>query len=463
MLSALAFVVLQAPQWIWAPGPGIPDRVLFRRDFNLAVKPQSANLAITCDDAYRLYVNGRPVSEHASWYTMQDVDLKPYVHAGRNVLAVEGRNIQSVAGLMVIGEVHVGKAAVRLDSGSDWKFSLKEDIGWREANFDDSKWGDAAEIGPLGIAPWGKPTDLGEVLQEMLSIAPVHGETRHAASPFSPDPAQGYVWPKSMTTVKAPFEQMRIPPVGGGRRKVGAPGAYSYDFGREIAGWIEVDVLGKSKPDLTIMDGEAEDRQLTEPQSVEGGNGHWVFRILPKEGFTGFRFSRIQVKRIRTPIRMKVDAIYRVKPVDYLGSFDCSDNLLNRIWAIGAYTVRLNLDPVAIGAILVPDRGDRFPWLGDDRVSHHTLFDCFGGYDFAKADLDFFVKPGQKPIDINGIPGYTLDWVIALYDYWMYSGDASEIRKHEDDIRTILAEYDSTDTPKGWEDSELGRTVVDAL
>jgi len=88
--------------------------------------------------------------------------------------------------------------------------------------------------------------------------------------------------------------------------------------------------------------------------------------------------------------------------------------------------------------------------MGDDRVTHRTVLNVFGDYDIIRADLDYFVKPGQKEIALNGIPGYTLDWVIALYDYWMYSGDSAEVRRHLGDVKTILESLDTLGTPPGW-------------
>lgn len=439
------------PNWIWAPGAAIPPRVLFRRDLDLPAKPERAELTITCDDAYRLYVNGRQVASHASWYTMQDVDLGPYLHAGCNVLAVDGRNLRSVAGLLVIGHVMAGGQEIDLATGSEWKYSLTESQGWREPGFDDSAWPASHPIGPLGIAPWNRPADEGQMLRSMLSLGPADPLMRFPPTPDSVDLARRYWWPASMTGPNGRFQQMRVRPTVSVDRTLTKPASFIVDFGRELAGWVEVVAEGAEKPDLEIGTGESNDRFEATDTAVRQENGRWVFRTLHQGGFTGLRYARIDLKSVGGPVRIRsVSAIWRIWPANYGGSFSCSDPVLNRIWEMGAYTVRLNLDPKALGAILLPDRGDRYPWMGDDRVAHHTLFDCFGDYWLAKADLDFFVKPGQKPIDVNGIPGYTLDWVIGLYDYWMYSGDAAEVLKHLGDLSTILNQYGTTATPNGW-------------
>lgn len=457
MFIALSLIAVQtgaAPNWIWAPGAKIPPHVSFRRDLILPQKPEKADLAITCDDAYVLYVNGKEAARHASWYTMQDVDLRQYLHMGRNVLAVEARNIESVAGLLVVGEIRVGASRISLASGTDWRYSLQEPAGWRDAGFDDSAWPAPHVIGPLGIAPWYKPVDEGVALRTMLDAKPVSPMRILPPMTDSPDLARRYVWPSPATGPGGKFQTMRIEPVKGAEsvgKVFAGPHRFTVDFGRELAGWVEVTVESEKAPDLTIETAESNDRFASDSMVCRNEGGRWVFRILPPDGFTGFRFARIDLKGLDTPVRIKsVTALWRLWPANYVGSFACSDEVLNRIWEMGAYTVRLNLDPKALGAILVPARGDRYPWMGDDRVAHRVLFDCFGDYWLAKADLDFFVQPGQKPIDVNGIPGYTLDWVIGLYDYWMASGDAAEVRKHLDDVATIIAQYAEPATPKGW-------------
>lgn len=458
MLCITAALILSqptgTPNWIWAPGEQIPPHVFFRRDLDLPAKPALAHLAVTCDDLYELFVNGTEVAHHASWYTMQDVNLRPYLHPGRNVLAVDSRNIQGVAGLMVIGDIRVAGQTIALATGPDWRYSLQETNGWRGPDFDDSAWSRPQIIGPLGMAPWYMPTDEGAILRSMLALQPVHPTKRMPATPDSQDLARCYTWPPSASGPGGRFQQMRIEPAKGGEvvgKEFARPGSFIVNFGRELAGWVEVAVEAKQMPDLEIGVSESDDRFTVPPSAARKENGLFVFRILPQDGFTGLRFARITIKALSSPVRIKsVDAIWRLWPINYAGSFSCSDDVLNRIWEIGAYTVRLNLDPKALGAILVPARGDRYPWMGDDRVSHHVLFDCFGDYGLAKSDLDFFVKPGQKPIDVNDIPGYTLDWVVGLYDYWMVTGDSQEVRKHLGDLGTIVDEYATTATPKGW-------------
>jgi alpha-L-rhamnosidase len=438
----------QPPNWIWAPGANLPPHVFFRRTLDLEGAPTSGNLDITCDDAYTLYVNGKEAAHHASWYTMQSVDLRRYLTCGRNVLAVEARNLQGPAGLLVEGSVWTSGHKVEIVSDESWKVSTAASPDWKSPQFDDSTWTTPQSFGALGVAPWGVPVRESDLLKNLLSIRSAAPLSKTAPDPASPDVAQGFHWPASMTGEGGRFVRQAILPVSTAVLK---DGTIKADFGREVAGWVEVEVQADAPPTADIQVGEANKPQgpFSTVATTEGKRT--TFRLLPTGDFTGFRFAWIKLSDVKAPFRIaRVQAVWRMWPANYAGSFQSSDPTLNRIWQICAYTAHLNLDPVAFSAILRPERGDRFPWMGDDRVTHRTVFDVFGDYDLVRADLDYFVKPRQKEIALNNIPGYTLDWVIALYDYWMYSGDTAEVRRHLGDVQTILRELDTQGTPPGW-------------
>ena len=454
MLAALAFAVTASPDWIWAPGPPIPDRVYFRKDFILHGQPKSAEIAITCDNAYQVFVNGVPVASHADWYTMQAVDLKPRLRLGRNVVAVLGKNFGSVAGLLVSGTVVTTAGTVILDTDGDWRASTELAPGWTAAAFDDSKWGVPEVIGPEGIAPWGKPPSELDLLDEELAIRSERPLSSRKPVADSPDVAAADTWPKSLTGEQGRFVRMPIDPASmDGRigQTIRKDTTLKVDFGRETSGWVEVEVEGAHAPNATIRIGEAQTPQGPFPTYAQHAGNRTIYRLLPTDAFTGFRFAWIDFRHVSSPVKIvRVQAIWRMWPANYEGQFACSDPMLGKIWQICAFTAHLNLDPKAFTAILRPERGDRIPWMGDDRVSHLTAMNAFGDYGLVRADLDSFLKPGQKKIDCNGIPGYTLDWVIALYDYWMRSGDSAEVRRHLGDVRTILESLDTQGTPPGW-------------
>lgn len=437
--------------WIWAAGADLPSHVFFRKDVDLPGGFRAAKFSITCDDAYTLFVNGKIVARNASWYTMQDLDLAPFLRRGRNVIAVDARNFQSEAGLLAEGAIATSSGAIDLKTDRSWRASTTAPAGWKTPGFDDSGWPEAREEGPLGMAPWRLPTHDQQILNRMLGLKPCRPAAASRPDRYSPDSAEGFRWPKVQTQIDRSFQRLNVAPVSmSGHPALSKPGTLRVDFGRELSGWVEVSVASKEPPLVEIQVGEASpESQFSTTMRRE--HGRFVYRLIPTGGFTGFRYAWIKFASVPKPVTSVVPrAVWRIYPANYEGSFHCSDPTLDRVWAMGAYTVRLNLDPHALGAILRPERGDRFPWMGDDRVAHQALFSAFGDYGLAREDLEGFVKPADRQVVVNGIPGYTLDWIVGLYDYWMASGDRVELERYLPTTLDILRELAGPKTPAGW-------------
>ncbi len=154
-------------QWIWFPEgnpreDAIPGTCYLRRVVEVpsdrAVR--QARVVITADDQFVLYVNGAKVAESAkeqdSWKTPAMVDLSGAIKPGRNIIAVEARNLEGgpagVAGKLVL-ELDDGQIVVA--TNREWKVGKKAESGWIDLNFDDSCWPQAREVAPTGEGPWG--------------------------------------------------------------------------------------------------------------------------------------------------------------------------------------------------------------------------------------------------------------------------------------------------------------------
>jgi hypothetical protein len=123
--------------------------------------------------------------------------------------------------------------------------------------------------------------------------------------------------------------------------------------------------------------------------------------------------------------------VAQARPATYAGSFRCDDPLLERIWEVGATTVRLNFLSDHFGAILM-ERSDRHSWTGDAHVSQAVAMPVFGNYGFVYANLL------RTSGDTNGIEGYSLYWVLSLLDYVLCSGDTKALHDALPLVRTKL-------------------------
>jgi len=178
--------------WIWASGSAhAPETVFFRHRFQLPKAPISARLLIVGDDQFVAYLNEsqKPVAAGHDWTTVQEIDVKRFLRAGPNLLAVEATNTIGAGGLLY-------KLIVRLPGGrtqtlfSDARVHVNRRVPplWRTLTLDDSRWPLAKELAPANGGVWGQlrsapvpdPTRLVRVWNLRAGGAP--GENPYARS-----------------------------------------------------------------------------------------------------------------------------------------------------------------------------------------------------------------------------------------------------------------------------------------
>lgn len=277
------------------------------------------------------------------------------------------------------------------------------------------------------------------------------------AVPLSPDPLVSYRWPNPTATdgleiylrkpVKvetdnpAAFANVQSLTGENPNVTVSGIGSIRMDFGVESAAWLEFDspdlpastqvemsISEYNQPAVTMDDAEHHIKTL---KPVKYGN---TYRLeLNSELYEGVRFGWIHVRANSSTWHITgVRLVCQTKPVNYNGSFSCSDEMLTRIWYTGAYTVKLNLLKDEFSAILM-DRGDRFSWTGDAYVAQAAALAAFGNWDFIRKNID------RTATDTNGIESYSLYWVLSLIDYYNYSGDRDTLIRY---IANAVAKLD---------------------
>ncbi|MBC8356696.1 MAG: DUF1549 domain-containing protein [Planctomycetes bacterium] len=83
--------------WIWsnaaASGPApAGETITLRHKFDLPSLPVRAVGVITCDNSYRIYLNGRHIASDDNWETVEAVSLLAHLRAGKNELLIEAKN-----------------------------------------------------------------------------------------------------------------------------------------------------------------------------------------------------------------------------------------------------------------------------------------------------------------------------------------------------------------------------------
>ncbi|KAF8182035.1 lectin [Pholiota molesta] len=149
--------------WIWTPastGGNYPvGNATFRRDYYPAAgkTPLSANILITTDNAYTLFVNGQMVGLGTDYLQAQRycVPLVPDC----NVFAIEGQNTATVpnpAGALAAIQVRYTDGFTEtIVTDTEWHGVTGAPAGFEQVAFDDSNWPAAFNQGPWPTtAPW---------------------------------------------------------------------------------------------------------------------------------------------------------------------------------------------------------------------------------------------------------------------------------------------------------------------
>lgn len=141
-----------------------------------------------------------------------------------------------------------------------------------------------------------------------------------------------------------------------------------------------------------------------------------------------------------------VELDYEYMPETEKGTFRCSDEELNRIWEIGAYTMQLTAREFFIDGI----KRDRWVWSGDASQSYLMNYYLFNDNEMVKRTT--WLLAGKAPVTshINTIMDYTFYWFISVYDYYMYSGDRHFLTQIYPTMQTYM-------------DYVLGRTDEDGM
>ena len=290
---------------------------------------------------------------------------------------------------------------------------------------------------PANPAIWGKSP-----IREPYDYVS-EGSFSGKEQPASPDPLVSYRWdnPKAEDSLEIFLQKPKTydtetPDSFAGLQTittddvaitVNGPGTIRMDFGTEFAGWLEIDspdlsgeiTLGMSEYNQPAFVNSGPKSPSKTAAPVKYGD---TYRLeLNDELYEGVRFGFINVEKFDKPFTITgVRLVCQTKPVNYGGSFDSDNEMLNKIWYTAAYDVRANLKKDYLAAILV-DRGDRHSWTGDAYTSQAASLVAFGNYDFILENLRYTaVRP-------NGIESYELYWLLSLIDYYEYSGDTEGV------------------------------------
>ena len=236
---------------------------------------------------------------------------------------------------------------------------------------------------------------------------------------------------------------------GGALGCVLEPGAaVLLDFGKELSGGVRIvcnECSGRKNARIRITFGESAMEALQPIGCKNATNDHavrdeeltvpWVGEL--EYGNTGFRFVRIENKSTYSFTFRQVFAVYVHCNAERIGEFRCSDERLDRIWEVGAHTVFLNMQDYVYDGV----KRDRVVWIGDMHPETSAILRLFGADERVERSLEF-VRDNTPPSQwMNAIPSYSMWWMRIVYDYWLYTGKESFIRRQIPYVRELSERF----------------------
>lgn len=253
------------------------------------------------------------------------------------------------------------------------------------------------------------------------------------------------------------------------------------DFGRGTIGYIQID--------LDANEGAIIDGNLFE--GIDDGGIFWTrntrssFRYVCREGhqvFTsherrGLRYASLTFRNLTRPMKIRhVTHKMATYPVEAKGNFHSSDETLNKIWEVGAYTVRLCMLDTYVDCPTY----EQVYWVGDARNSALVNGIAFGAFELTdrcvrltgqslSPAIKMVIPPHIQTMRahiatshvVSGwfdeIPMWTFLWVWMAWEQYMNTGDKAALVDYYADVKeclarceTLLTKRDLFDIPEVW-------------
>jgi hypothetical protein len=206
------------------------------------------------------------------------------------------------------------------------------------------------------------------------------------------------------------------------------------DYGREVIGFQRFEIVA---PEGTIID--AHNFEFIQPDGrynfAEGMNnsfryicraGHQQYQSLTRRGF---QYSYLILRNTTGQVQIKgVDVLLSTYPQSRRGSFACADDKLQRIWEVGAHTLRLCAEDTYTDCPTY----EQVHWVGDAR--NEALVDWVINGD-ARLWYRCLEQTGQSldrsPLAEshvpsswqNIIPAWTFLWMRSCREFLLFTGD----------------------------------------
>jgi hypothetical protein len=437
-------------QWIGSSAPAIPDSaaVCLRKEIMLAHEPKKVTAWITSDN-YLLYLNGKPAARGpadaghdftstTSGHRFYDCrDLTPLFHQGKNALAAE---LIGCNGFQFEARIEYADGQTQVIQTDDtWKgisspylknvefppengkpaskgkhilFDAEaEPAGWQLVGFDDAGW-PACKAGnpPTATLVLSELPPLMEVDYPFFEITHISGNVA------VPDQALHY----------------------GHSIVIKGDGAFSVHFNKIMSGRCGIKVKAGKGAVILLSSNET---------NAPGGR---VYELHLRDGVQYFESRdyyalgtiNVSVKNAITPVEIEdVSADFLSQPVEYRGSFTCSDEALNTLWKSGRWSTQICMITHHLDS---PQHQEPISDYGDYLIADLVNYNSMGSnVSLARQDLRKWAWVMENAKYQTFHTSYILYWLQSLLNYYDYTGDKSVIDELAPNVHAVIDQFSS--------------------
>ena len=233
--------------------------------------------------------------------------------------------------------------------------------------------------------------------------------------------------------------------------KLGPGQGFLLDYGVEVAGGLRL-VTALNAPGgpgkVRVRFGESVSEAMATPNQDHAIHDYELTVPAMGEthvGNTGFRFVRIDnLSKTQTLEVRECSAAVWTRPVPRVGSFRCSDELLNQIWDTCARTFDLCVAPLLTDGA----KRDRLVWMGDLYNEIRAAGVLYRKHPAIPESLDYLRDEGMATGLFNNMVPYTPYWFLSHAEYYRYFADLNYLKRQRAGYRRyadkLLAEFENT-------------------
>ncbi len=421
--------------------PELQNRHMLVRKRFVCANIRQAELLITADDYYKVWLNGHwigqgPAPSTAEHYYYNSYDITALLREGENVLAVHVYYQGLINRVWNSGDLRMGMLA-RISA--DGNVLCETDASWLCSR--------AREY--VGSATVGYKTQFAEDIDNRLKQT---GWKNLDFDDSAWEPACVHPQP-DYTFLMQPTLPLQVYPVSPCSVRELARGNYLLDFGQERTGSLLLRAGGKAGDTVELHFGE-ELAQEDEVRSVMRCNcvyqETWTLadgeNELEQYDYKAFRYVQLLTDAAEIDTA-SIRALVRHYPFDDTSCrMESADPMLNKVWAICKNAVKYGTQE---GYLDCPSR-EKGQYLGDATVtalSHAYLTGELAMYqkcltDFARSAA---ICPGLMATApgsfMQEIADYSLQWPAQLMQYYDLSGDLHFLREMLATAQGILAYF----------------------